>query len=133
VRAQVPLTALPHDPGPDEPAAMLPRVLGRLSGLDVLWVDLSPPGGEIRVVKVIVPGLEVETASYGRIGERNLRRLLARDLRLAGHGAPPPGAAAIHRPEGSPPAWLDRARLDALVGELYALYREPARHATMGG
>jgi YcaO-like protein with predicted kinase domain len=131
IRATVPLAALPHDPGPDDPAALLPRVLERLEGLDVLWVDLSPPGGEIRVAKVIVPGLEVETASYGRIGERNLRRLLARDSPLVGHGAPPPGALAVHRPAGARPAWLHRERLDALVGELYALYREPARHATM--
>ena len=131
VRRSVPLASLPHDPGPDDPAALLPRVLERLAGFDVLWADLSPPGGEIRVVKAIVPGLEVETASYGRIGERNLGRLLERGSPLVGLGAPPAGAAAIHRPAGAPPAWLHRARLDALVGELYALYREPGRHATM--
>ena len=131
VRETVPLEALPHDPGPDDPAALLPRVLERLSAFDVLWVDLTPPGSEIRVAKVIVPGLEVETASYGRIGERNLQRLLARRSPLAGLGAPPRGAAGIHRPAGAEPAWLHRERLDALVDGLYALYREPSRHVTM--
>jgi len=27
------------------------------------------------------------------------------------------------------PAWLDRPRVDEVVGELYPLYREPGRHA----
>ena len=128
---RVPLSSLPDDAGPGDPAALLPRVLDRLAGFDVLWVDVSPPGGEIRAVKMIVPGLEVETVSYGRIGERNLARLLARESPLVGHGPAPPGAAAIHRAVGARPAWLHRERLDALVGDLYALYREPARHATM--
>ena len=49
-------------------------------------------------------------ASYGRIGERNLQRLLDRDLGLVGLGPPPPGAARIHRPAGAEPAWLHRRR-----------------------
>jgi ribosomal protein S12 methylthiotransferase accessory factor len=131
VRALARLADLPDHAAPDDPAAQLPIVLEQLAGFDPLWIDLSPPGGEIRVAKVLVPGLEVETASYGRIGERNLRRLTERDSPLVGFGAPPAGAARIHRPAGLPPAWLHRERLDALVGELYALYREPSRHATM--
>jgi ribosomal protein S12 methylthiotransferase accessory factor len=30
---------------------------------------------------------------------------------------------------GSDRAWLDRDRVDAVVGDLYPLYREPTRHA----
>ncbi len=50
-------------------------------------------------------------------------------------GPPPhPGAAAVALPDGARerlggPAWLDRGAVDALVGELYPLYREPDRHA----
>jgi len=130
VRKTVPLSALPdHDLGED-PATLLPWVLERLAEFDPLWVDLSPPGGEARVTKVVVPGLEVETASYGRIGRRNLRRLLDRDSELVGLGTAPAGAAPILLPEGDPPAWLHLERLRATVRDLYALYREPGRHAT---
>ena len=110
-------------------------VAGRLrgEGLDPLFVDLSPPGGEVRVVKAIVPGLEVETASYARIGARNLRRLLRRGDALAGTDDPPPGARPILLPEGErerfgPEPWLDVAAIDRTVGRLYPLYREPSRH-----
>lgn len=132
VRRTVAPETLPHTNVEAEPAAVLALVLERLAAFDVLWVDLTPPGSPIRAVKVLAPGLEVETASYGRIGERNLQRLLERDLGLVGHGTAPPGAAPIHRPPGAPPAWLHRERLDARVRDLYALYREPGRHATMG-
>jgi ribosomal protein S12 methylthiotransferase accessory factor len=111
-------------------------VAGRLrgGGLDPLYVDLSPPGEEVRVVRAIVPGLEVETASYGRIGARNLRRMLRRDDGLVGTDAPPPGAERIllpekHREEFGPAPWLDVGALNEQVGRLYPLYREPSRHA----
>jgi ribosomal protein S12 methylthiotransferase accessory factor len=131
VRRTIGLDELPHTDVPADVGAVLDVVLDRLAGFDVLWVDLSPPGGAVRVTKAIVPGLESETASYGRIGPRNFARLLERDLGLVGHGAPPEGAQPI--PFADPehaPGWLHRARLDELVGGLYALYREPARHAT---
>lgn len=112
-------------------------VAGRLreGGLDPLYVDLSPPGGEVRVVKAIVPGLEVETASYARIGARNLRRMLRRDDDLVGTGHPPPGAGRILLPESQreefgPEPWLDVEALNTKVGRLYPLYREPSRHLT---
>ena len=124
--------------------ALLRYTVERLeaAGLDVLWVDLSPPGdGSVRAVKMIVPGLEVETMSYRRVGERNLRRLLERQAGdagfpvLAGLGDPPAGAlpvlltaAATARLGG--PAWLDVGKLDALMENLYVLYREPSRHVT---
>ncbi len=78
------------------------------AGFDVLYVDCSPRDGAFGVVKVIVPGLEVETMSYYRIGERNTRKLLERDsplvrVRRAGRDAPAhPALARSHRPPGAP-------------------------------
>jgi ribosomal protein S12 methylthiotransferase accessory factor len=121
--------------GAENSAALANLVVGRLrkDGLDPLFVDLSPPNREVRVVKAIVPGLEAETASYARIGARNLRRLLCRDDGLAGTEKPPPGAKPILLPESSfeefgPEPWLDVAALEERVGRLYPLYREPSRH-----
>ncbi len=64
----------------------------RPSGLDVLYVENSPAGGEVFARKAIVPGLEVETMSYYRIGERGVRKLLAEGSPLVGLGDPPAGA-----------------------------------------
>ncbi len=133
VRSEVEFSSLPMStPGPGSVADL---VVSRLAeeGFDVLFVDFSPPGGGISVVKTIVPGLEVETASYGRIGARNLRRLLDCDDGLAGTGDPPPGGRKVLLPESereSFPAgpWLDVEALDEKVGRLYPLYREPSRH-----
>ena len=90
---------------------------------------------------MIVPGLEVETMSYRRIGERNVGRLLARQAAdpdfptlvgisdaLAGTLPIPLPAPARRRLGGE--AWLDRSRMDALMKNLYVLYREPSRHVT---
>ena len=126
-----------------EPAALLRWTAARLerAGFEVLSVDLSVPGAGVHAVKMIVPGLEVETMSYRRIGERNLRRLLARQAAdadvpiLAGLGEAPAGALPVpltvpaqQRLGGE--AWLDGSRLAALMENLYVLYREPSRHVT---
>ena len=118
-----------------ESGATADLVAGRLreGGLDPLYVDLSPPDGEVRVIKAIVPGLEVETASYGRIGARNLRRMLHWHDDLGGTQDPPPGARRILLPEDEreelgPEPWLDVQSLNAKVGRLYPLYREPSHH-----
>jgi ribosomal protein S12 methylthiotransferase accessory factor len=139
-RTSTPFAALPTVPSQEvaDPADALRLVLGRLAaqGFEVLVADLSPAGGSgVRVVKALVPGLEVETVAYGRIGERNVGRLLAagRDdlvhVGPSGRGrdrvALPPGAQ--ERLGG--PAWLDRAALAALTADLLPLYREPGRHA----
>lgn len=115
--------------------ALLADVTGRLyaGGFDILVADFSDAGG-VHAVKVIVPGLEVETLSYGRIGERNVRRLLAQPERLAGIGPAPGGARRVLlTPDAEErlggPAWLDWAGAQRVVGPLYALYREPGRHA----
>ena len=56
-------------------------IAGRLAEqeLDVLWVDCSPAGSPVKVVKTIVPGLESETMSYHRIGWRGVRKLRDRN------------------------------------------------------
>jgi ribosomal protein S12 methylthiotransferase accessory factor len=113
-------------------------VVGTLTaeGYDVL-VDLQPSQGEAVAAKVLVPGLEAETMSYGRIGERGVRRLLDRGdgpgAGLAAVGADPGGWARVHLTAEAEerlggPAWFDRAGAERAVGELYALYREPGRH-----
>ncbi len=105
----------------------------RLAGFDLLVAPVRV--GEVHVAKVLVPGLEVETLSYGRIGERVLRRLLDRGSDLVGLGAPttPDQLPVRLTPEATErvggPAWLDVAAVARTVGELYPLYREPTRHA----
>lgn len=72
----------------DNPHERLALVAGRLAdaGLDVLVVDFSPPDEEIVALKAVVPGLEMETMRYHRIGERGQRRLLDRGSeRVGGH------------------------------------------------
>ncbi|MES2711472.1 MAG: YcaO-like family protein [Pseudomonadota bacterium] len=98
-------------------------------GLSVFYVDCSPPGHPVRVVKVVVPGLEIETMSYHRIGWRGVRRLRERHDPLIAD-APRDGAKRVLlRPEDEAraggPAWFDAALADRLVGGLYPLYREP--------
>ncbi len=103
------------------------------AGFDVLYVDNSPPDSPVKVVKTIVPGLEVETMSYHRIGERNTRKLLDRGHPLIHFGAP----TETLRPVRLTPDALDRfggqplfdTRLATeIVGPLYPLYREPEAH-----
>ena len=105
------------------------------AGMEILYCDWSPPGvGHVHVVKAFVPGLEVETMSYHRIGARGVRKLLERGSPLVGFGDPPPGAAPVRLPaeqaatfDGAP--WLDVAEVDRIVGRLYPLYREPEVHS----
>ena len=112
----------------------LARRLGD-AGMEILFLDFSPSHArDVHVVKVIVPGLEVETMSYHRIGERGVRKLLERSSPLAGLGAPPEGALPVRMPAEAVarlggPAWLDVAAVDRLVGDLYPLYREPLVHS----
>ena len=128
------------------PADLLRFTVTRLeqAGFETLHVDLSPPGTGVHAVKMIVPGLEVETMSYQRIGERNVRRLLARRAAdasfptLVGVGDAPVGtlpvaltAPARQRLGGE--AWLDGSKLAAVMENLYVLYREPSRHVTAFG
>ena len=146
VRERVPFTDLPRpadEASLSDGTALLRFTARRLeeAGMEVLSVDLSPPGTAIHAVKMIVPGLEVETMSYRRIGERNVRRLLARQAAergfptLVGIGAPPVGASSIPltgpaRRRLGGEAWLDHSKMAARMENLYVLYREPSRHVT---
>jgi len=141
-RSTVALADLPTA-SPVGSRALLDEVVARLGaglpGSEVLVADFPSADGSVHAVKAVVPGLEVETMSYGRIGERGVRRLLARDddrsgLVAVGGRAPGPGWARVHVTPAAEqrlggPAWLDRPRVDEVVGELYPLYREPGRHA----
>jgi thiazole/oxazole-forming peptide maturase SagD family component len=137
IHSHIASSDLPHtelDPG--DRAKVLSLVADRLrdAGFDVLYVDYSSPNGEVSAVKAIVPGLEVETMSYGRIGPRNLRRLLDRDSDLIvtkDASGRPAARRILLTPEKEAelgPAWFDFEALERTVGNLYPLYREPGRH-----
>ena len=124
----------------DDETALLNDVVERLRAddLEVYVADFSPPGDEVFSVKVIVPGLEVETLSYGRIGARNVTRLIeiarAGGPILAGIGAQMPGAMPVLLSVESEAklggaAWFDADAAARVVGPLYPIYREPGRHA----
>ena len=113
--------------------ALLAILTERLTagGLDILYVDFTPPGSPAIILRAIVPGLEVETMTYNRIGSRNFRRLHAQASPIAGVGNPPPTALPVRLTEKDADlagAWLDPAAIDRTLGPLYALYREPGRH-----
>ena len=133
VRETVKLSQLPTI-GVADDAHLLAILTERLSaeGLEVYYSRFTPPDSEVCVLKAIVPGLEVETMTYQRIGARNLARLLERDSPLVGLGDAPATARPIALTEADqqrfPDAWFDGARLDEIIGALYPLYREPGRH-----
>jgi hypothetical protein len=96
-------------------------------------VHLQPSAGDAVAAKVLVPGCEVETMSYGRIGERGVARLRDRDDPLVAVGADPGGWSRVHLTPAAEerlggPAWFDRQGARRRVGALYPLYREPGRH-----
>ena len=98
----------------------------KTENLEIFYADFSPPGEKLKVVKVVVPGLEVETMTYERIGARNFKRLLERDSPIVGLGRKT-GAKSIVLPDQSE-AWFDSEQKERVVGRLYPLYREPGRH-----
>ena len=114
----------------------LQYVLDRLreEGLVPYVLRAASTGGHCSVVKVIVPGIEMEFGSYHRIGARGVERLLEDDpFELLGRSSLP-GTAPILLPEATErvlggPFYLNTARLDRLIDPLYALYREPIAHA----
>ena len=132
-RSCQPFADLPSTPAPDghaRAAVALERV--HAAGIEVLYCDYAPPGGGFACGKVIAPGLEVETMSYHRIGERNAAKLIARDHPLIRFGEPtdtlrpvrltPEAEARLGRP------LFDTTLADEIVGPLYPLYREPEAH-----
>ena len=140
---RVPWESVPTAEVGDDPAALAAHVAGRFAdaGLDVFFVELSPPGADVAVVKAIVPGMEVETVTYHRIGARNVRRLLDRigagdalvHPDLVGLGRPPAEAQAVPLAPADEaalggPAWVHLDLMEEALGPLYAMYREPAEH-----
>jgi ribosomal protein S12 methylthiotransferase accessory factor len=129
--------ALPRWDGAMSGTGLVAELHRRLAaaGMAVLVLDWSPPGHPgVHVVKVVVPGLEVETMSYHRIGERGVAKLLARGSPLVGFGPGPAGTRAVRLPAGAAERlggapWLDVAEIDRIVGGLYPLYREPEAHS----
>ncbi|HZH14601.1 MAG TPA: YcaO-like family protein [Archangium sp.] len=127
---------LPRVQVAEEPAVRCQQVVDQLhaAGFDILVADMSPADHSIHVVKVLVPGLEVETMTYSRIGERNVARLMAREGGLAGLGTPPEGARPVRLTSAAEerlggPAWFNVRLAEQRVGRLYSLYREPGRHS----
>lgn len=127
---------LPTWDGPLADTPLVAELARRLAGqgMEILYIDHSPANGRAHVVKAFVPGLEVETMSYHRIGERGVRKLLAQGSDLVGFGDPPAGARPVVLPAGAAARlggkpWLDVAAVDRIVGPLYPLYREPEVHS----
>ena len=126
---------LPASPiaGPAEKGAEAARRL-IAAGYDPLILDFTEPGAAMHAVRVVVPRLEVETMSYYRLGERNAAKLREQDSPLVRWDAEP--SATLRPARLSPDACerlggvpcLDTAAVDAKVGDLYPLYREPGAH-----
>ena len=133
-RAAKPFSELPTTPAADGHArGRIARERLEQAGFDVLYVDCGPPDSGIGIVKAIVPGLEVETMSYYRIGERNTKKLIERDHPLIRFGTPSDTLLpvrltpeAIERFGGQP--LFDTALAEEIVGSHYPLYREPESH-----
>jgi len=126
-------SALPSAPAADGHArAATARAAVEQAGFDILYVDMSPPDRAVSVVKVIVPGMEVETMSYYRIGTRNTEKLLAMDSPLIRFGDETDELRRIRLPAGDAVRLghplFDTVAADQLVGPLYPLYREPEAH-----
>ena len=133
VRETVRFSALPTTQTPDA-VALLEVLTQRLNAenLEIYACDFTAPGASPAVLKAIVPGLEVETMTYQRIGARNLAKLLERGSPLVGLGAAPATARPIRLTGENAArfagAWFDPRVLDEIIGPLYPLYREPGRH-----
>ena len=133
-RSRKPFTDLPHTPCADG------RERGRIAcekvaaaGFDILYVDMTPDGCPVAAVKLIVPGMEVETMSYYRIGERGVVKLREVDSPLVTFAHENEGQRpvrltpeAVERLGGQP--YFDTRRADEIVGPLYPVYREPEAH-----
>ena len=119
---------------PETPAgAGLTGLLDALQGHDVLVA--TGQDGDAWVAKVLATGLEVETMSYGRIGELGVADLLDTDLGLVRVGDGPTAShpdRVVLTPDAEErlggPAWYSYAAAERVVGPLYPLYREPPRH-----
>jgi ribosomal protein S12 methylthiotransferase accessory factor len=137
VKSHKDYSTLPSTPAADaRMRGAITRARVEAAGFDILYVDMSPPGQGVSVVRVIVPGMEVETMSYYRIGERNTQKLLAANSPLIRFGTPTSTLKPVRLTEqalerfGRKPLF-DTALADATVGPLYPLYREPEAFQTV--
>ena len=123
---------------PEGQEGLRAHLLGALSAgpveHDVLVARTEIDG--VVAAKVVVTGLEVETLSYGRIGELGVLDAMAGDLGLV-RVQPEPTGSHLHRVALTAeaeerlggPAWYSYDVAAKLVGPLYPLYREPPRHS----
>lgn len=120
-----------------DPGARLKDVATRLASQDlsIYYLDASPVGDDgPRVVKAFTPGLEGETLSYWRIGERGARRMLAREVAFVTQKPPSCQSlevllspAAKERLGG--PVYFQTMPWEQALRDHYPLYREPSSHA----
>ena len=104
-------------------------------GLEIYYYRATPAEHPIQVVRAIVPGIEMEFASYHRIGARGVQRLLDRKDKLissvSGPGKKRVRLTTEKEKELGGRFWLDTEALDKKINELYPLYREPSAHTAM--
>nr|WP_281373766.1 YcaO-like family protein [Parvularcula dongshanensis] len=134
VRETVAFSALPRD-DTQTPGGRGAVMAGRLqeAGMDPILVPYTAEDAPMQAVRVVCPGLEVETMSYYRIGERGAKKLIEADSPLIVWGEETETRRPVRMPPdgydrlGAPPL-LDTAAVDRTVGHLYPLYREPWEH-----
>lgn len=118
------------------PADRLGDLAERLKTQDIsiYYFDGSPQDADgPKVVKVIAPGLEGETLSYWRIGERGVKRLLEKQSNLVSRQLPQaqhvliPLRHAVQDAIGGP-VFFNVPEWEKILHGHYPLYREPAMH-----
>lgn len=136
-RERIDFNELPKFPD-DSVESKWPQVRRNIEaeGMELFYHRATTNNGHGEIAKVIVPGIEMELASYHRIGERGVGRLLERkelDLikRKTGNGYKRILLTQEAEERLGGPVWLDAARLDEIVDPYYALYREPTSHAAI--
>lgn len=142
VNETTPLSDLPtHASGMDVEGAggrldLLHRRLAA-DGIEILTVEMSDDRARdagIHAVRVIAPGTECETMSYGRIGYRGLRRAFDEGYDFVsktdlGDGWQRAELTDDDRERLGHDAYVSHDRIAAIVGDLYPLYREPRSHS----
>jgi ribosomal protein S12 methylthiotransferase accessory factor len=125
----VPSAEIPHADLPKRPAERLAFMLQRLEAEGLTAYAKTVRSGPAYAAKVLVPGLEMELASFYRLGVRGAQRLLSRSDPLISTEAGPGRLRLTLRPDQEEVLggahYLDRALLDRTAAPLYFLYREP--------
>ncbi|MCQ8184666.1 YcaO-like family protein [Parvularcula maris] len=119
---------------PNEPEDRVRYMLDRLQAENMTAYAKTVRRGDAYAAKVLVPGIEMELASFYRLGVRGARRLLERGDPLLRHQPGPGRQKLTLRPEQEAelggPLYLDKERLDRITAPLYFLYREPTPGVT---